>query len=98
MATTTRHEITASVTERGQVTIPAEVRRILGIGARGKVQFVVEGEQIVLKRPKYTIETAFGSIKPREPLDGPEDWEARIREAKDERAGELEKRLREGTE
>ena len=34
-------EITASVTERGQVTIPAEVRKALGIKARDKVSFVI---------------------------------------------------------
>ena len=53
-------EITASVTERGQVTFPAEVRRVLGLKARDKVDFVVEGDTVRLRRPKFTIETAFG--------------------------------------
>src|SRR4051812_12865938 len=86
-------EITASVTERGQVTIPAEVRKALGISAKGKVSFVIDDGSVVLRRPKYTIATAAGSIKP---LNSPEDWEARIREAKDERADRLMEKMRKG--
>ena len=86
-------EITASVTERGQVTIPAEVRKALGIRARDKVSFVIDDGTVVLKKPRYTIATAAGSIKP---LRMPEDWEERIREAKDERADRLIEKMRKG--
>jgi len=86
-------EITASVTERGQVTIPAEVRKALGIKARDKVSFVIDDGNVVLKKPRFTIGTAAGSIKP---LRMPEDWEERIREAKDERADRLMEKMRKG--
>jgi AbrB family looped-hinge helix DNA binding protein len=79
-----RREIWASVTERGQVTIPAEVRRALGLGKRDKVIFSLEDGVVEVKRPAFTLETAFASIKP---LRQPEDWEDRIREAKDQKAG-----------
>ena len=87
------HEIWASVTERGQVTIPAEVRKALGIKKREKVVFVMEDGVVVLRKPAFTLETAYGSIKP---LRQPEDWEARIREAKEERADLLLEKMRKG--
>lgn len=71
-------EITASVTERGQVTIPAEIRKLLGIEQRGQVTFRVDNGEITLMRPRFTIDSAFGSITP---LRRPEDWEARKQEA-----------------
>ena len=56
------HEIWASVTERGQVTIPAEVRKALGIKKREKVVFVMEDGVVVLRKPRFTLETAMASI------------------------------------
>ncbi|MPZ48265.1 MAG: AbrB/MazE/SpoVT family DNA-binding domain-containing protein [Dehalococcoidia bacterium] len=65
-------EFAASVTERGQVTIPAEVRKLLGIQKRGKVSFVVEDGQVVLRKPRFTtVESVYGSVKA---LDKPLDW------------------------
>ncbi len=84
-------EITASVTERGQVTIPAEVRRALGLKKRDKVNFVIDGEQILLRRPRFTIATAAGSVKPIH-----RDIDEMIREAKDERADRLIEKMRRG--
>jgi AbrB family looped-hinge helix DNA binding protein len=89
-----RRQIMASVTERGQVTIPAEVRKMLGLKARDKVNFVIEGERITLKRPKYTLETAYGSVPP---LPDGMDIEDAIREAKEAKADETIRRMREGT-
>ena len=74
-------EITASVTERGQVTIPAEVRKALGIKARDKVSFVIDDGTVVLKKPRFTLETLAGSIPA---LDPPRDWEEVERIAKEE--------------
>lgn len=84
-------EITASVTERGQVTIPVEVRKALGIDAKGKVSFVIENGVVVIRRPKYTIATAAGSIKPIY-----RDIDEMIREAKEERADRLVEKMRKG--
>ena len=84
-------EITASVTERGQVTIPVEVRKALGIEAKGKVSFIIEDGSVVLRRPKYTIATAAGSIKPIN-----RDIDEMIREAKEDRADRLIEKMRKG--
>lgn len=86
-----RREIWASVTERGQVTIPSEVRKTLGIKPREKVIFVLEDGHVSLKRPRFTIETAYGSVPPIH-----RDVDAMIREAKEERAAELIEKMRRG--
>lgn len=47
-------EVTATLTSKGQVTIPAEVRRRLGLGRHDKVVFVLEDDgQIYLKAPRF---------------------------------------------
>lgn len=39
-------EILASVTSKGQVTIPAEVRKLLHVSANDKVAFIVEDDKV----------------------------------------------------
>jgi AbrB family looped-hinge helix DNA binding protein len=47
-------EILMTVTSKGQVTIPAEVRRLLGVQKRRKVAFVIEDRGVVkLVVPRY---------------------------------------------
>ncbi len=86
-----KKEITASITERGQVTVPVEVRRLLGITRRGPVSFVIEDGVVVLRRPQMTWREAYGSIKP---VNKPEDWDARIEEAREERAEEFFRKMK----
>ena len=76
-------EYTATVTERSQVTIPAEVRRLLGIKARDKVIFAIEDDQVRLLPTTFTLESAAGSV----PSLGREvDPDVLVREAKEEKA------------
>lgn len=37
------------VTSKGQVTIPRDIRRKLGIAAQSEVEFVIEGNTVVLR-------------------------------------------------
>lgn len=48
-------EILATVTGRGQVTVPAEVRRLLQTRKGDKLAFLIdeEGQQVTLARPSY---------------------------------------------
>jgi AbrB family looped-hinge helix DNA binding protein len=47
-------EIVMTVTSKGQVTIPAEVRRVLGIKKSQKIALVIEeGGEVKLKVPRY---------------------------------------------
>jgi bifunctional DNA-binding transcriptional regulator/antitoxin component of YhaV-PrlF toxin-antitoxin module len=60
----------ARVTARGEVTIPAEVRRWLGLQQRGKVLSVIEEDGVRLEAPRSTLAHVFGSV---EPLPGTSD-------------------------
>ncbi len=76
-------EILTTVTQRGQVTIPAEVRRLLGVKARDKVAFTIEDGRVGLVPAKFTLEKVFGSVKP---ATKTEDLKAISQDAKDEKA------------
>lgn len=85
-------QIVGSITGRGQVTIPVEVRRILGLQPGEKVIFEIDGNQVRLLRPPFTLESAYGSVTP---LNRPEDFEAISRRAKEEHAENVVRRMRE---
>lgn len=79
-------EILSTVTGRGQVTIPAEVRRLLGTKSGDKVAFEIEDSQVRLRPVKFTLESAFGSVTPKH---RPEDFKA----MKDEAMAENEEKV-----
>ena len=60
-------EIIATITSKGQVTIPAEVRRHLGIKTHDKITFVIDTEgEVRLSTPRYadvpSLRGAAGSL------------------------------------
>ncbi len=60
------------MTHKGTVTIPAELRRVLGVKPNEEVRFrVVEG-RVELLPPTMTLESAFGSVTP---IHRPEDFQ-----------------------
>ena len=61
------HEIVSTVTSKGQVTIPLEVREYLGIKTNDKIAFVIDQDGIVrLRVPQYptiaSLRGAAGSL------------------------------------
>ena len=56
-------ELAATVTSKGQVTVPAEIRRYLGLRCGDKLSFVVTDDgEIVLRAPKYrTVASLAGA-------------------------------------
>lgn len=70
------HEYETTVTEKGQVTIPQEIRRLLGLQPRDKVRFEVEGGVVKIRRAESKLLKWFGSVTPR---NKPENFE-KIRE------------------
>jgi AbrB family looped-hinge helix DNA binding protein len=61
-------EIVSTITSKGQVTIPAEVRRHLGLKTKDKLSFIIEEEGGVrLKVPHYpdvaSLRGAAGSLR-----------------------------------
>ena len=67
----------STVTSKGQITIPKEIRTILNIKPSDKIDFILEGDKVVL-RPVQTLKDFRGSIKPR----GKTDIQAERRRAK----------------
>lgn len=55
---------TSTLTAKGQVTIPADVRKRLGLHPGDHVAFIVEGDEVRLVRRESRIEAAFGICKP----------------------------------
>lgn len=57
---------TTTVTSKGQVTIPLEVRRKLGIRKGCKVEFTVVGDHVemhLLSQPSKVPKSGFGMLK-----------------------------------
>ncbi len=69
------------ITGSGQMTLPAEVRRKLGVQSGDTVQVVMDESAVTVEPVKWTVDTLMGSLKPSRPIP---DVEAAIREAKDE--------------
>ncbi|MBK8048015.1 MAG: AbrB/MazE/SpoVT family DNA-binding domain-containing protein [Anaerolineales bacterium] len=76
-------EYIATVTSKGQVTIPAAVREQLGISAQDRVIFRMGKDRSVMIEPlPMTLEEAFGSVAP---LNRPENFDEIQRIAREER-------------
>jgi AbrB family looped-hinge helix DNA binding protein len=75
-------EIITTMTQRGQVTVPSEVRRLLRLKPRDKVAFSIDKDEVRLTPARFTLESAFGSVKP---LKGRQDFKTISREARDEK-------------
>jgi AbrB family looped-hinge helix DNA binding protein len=71
------------MTSKGQVTIPAAVRQLLGLQKSGKVAFRVKGAAVTVEPAQATLEAAFGAV---EPLSRPEDFEKLLEIAHEEQA------------
>lgn len=65
-----------TLTQKGQVTIPLEIRTRLGLKPRDKVVFEIEGDVVKLRPAKSKVLEWFGSVTPKQ---RPEDFR-KIRE------------------
>ena len=83
-------EITTTITQRGQVTIPAEIRRALRLKPRDKVAFIMEDGLVRLAPVSYSLESVYGSVKPSKK---PEDFEEVSRVARDAKAEKTAREL-----
>ena len=53
----------ATVTSKGQVTIPKEVREVLRIEAGDRIDFIVESEnRVVVRKPGREIKDLYGLL------------------------------------
>jgi AbrB family looped-hinge helix DNA binding protein len=60
-------EVSSTVTSKGQVTIPVEIRRILRVSPHDKVAFVVEGDRVLVKLKESVVARTAGMFKSQEP-------------------------------
>jgi antitoxin PrlF len=79
-------EIIMTMTRKGQVTIPAVVRRLLGLEPNKQVAFEIENGEVRIRPAQATLEAAYGAVKP---LSRPEDFEEIARVAQEEHAQEV---------
>jgi antitoxin PrlF len=87
---TTAGTLVSSVSPKGQVTLPIEIRRLLGIKPKDKVAFSVDQGEVRIIPVRYSLESLVGSV---EPPTATEQFESIIEAAKDERAERLGARL-----
>lgn len=56
---------TSNVTQKGQVTIPADMRKVLGLETGSKVRFSRRGRKVVLERVEEpSVDSLFGIYSP----------------------------------
>lgn len=57
------HEVVSKITTKGQITLPVEIRRLLGVDFGDQIAFVIKNEQVeVVPRGSVVARTA-GALK-----------------------------------
>ncbi|MCL4534436.1 MAG: AbrB/MazE/SpoVT family DNA-binding domain-containing protein [Bacteroidetes bacterium] len=59
-------EMETTVTQKGQVTIPAGIRSRLGLKPRDKVRFELQGDVVTLRPVPSKVLRWYGSVAPKE--------------------------------
>ena len=77
MMESTVKETVSTVTRKGQVTIPVEIRAAWGLEPGDKVVFARTGEQVTIKPASSGLLAGYGAVGPKA---RPEDF-ARVRKA-----------------
>ena len=58
----------SKVTAQGQISVPAQVRRKLGVGPGSVIEWTEEGERVVVRRAgRYTFEDIHRALFPKGP-------------------------------
>lgn len=76
----------SSMTQKGQITVPAEIRTRLGLKPRDRVRFELSDDTIIVTPVASKILRHFGAVKPRH---SPEDWGAVREEVEEMMAAEI---------
>lgn len=71
----------STMTSKGQITVPAQLRRLLGLRAGDRVEFRVRADGVVELVPQVgEINSLFGMLKPKVQGVSIEDMDRAIRE------------------
>ena len=82
-------EYVTTVTQKGQVTIPGELRKALKIKHKDRVAFKLVDGELLLRRVESAVLASYGAVKPLKPADGPTDYRQLRREIEEEIADEV---------
>ncbi|HLJ82501.1 MAG TPA: AbrB/MazE/SpoVT family DNA-binding domain-containing protein [Ktedonobacterales bacterium] len=74
-------ELLSTITSKGQITIPAEIRDSLGLKQGDKVAFVIEDHQVLLRRTGSVVASTAGSLRTDRPSLSAEHPRAAAEEA-----------------
>jgi antitoxin PrlF len=78
----TNQEYVKTITTKGQVTIPVEIRRLLGVKANDQIRFrIIEGK-VEIEPVSMTLEETFASVTP---IQRPENFSELRAIAREER-------------
>lgn len=81
-------EIISTVSSKGQVTVPAEVRKHLGIREGDKLSFVIEDEgSVKVEAPRYHNVASLRGAAGR--LDRPLSWEEMLEVAREDHVRQI---------
>jgi AbrB family looped-hinge helix DNA binding protein len=80
---------TARLTTKGQVTIPIDVRRLLGVRAHDEVTFVIEDDQVRLTPASSVVDRTAGMLKGEPLRTSPREEKVAAEEAIAEEADKL---------
>lgn len=56
-------EFITTITQKGQVTIPASIRKALGLKPHDKVSFRLENHAVLVEPAKSSVLAGFGAVK-----------------------------------
>ena len=56
-------ELASTVTRKGRITIPVEIRRLLNLAPNDRVAFVVEADAVQLRRTDSVAKRTAGALK-----------------------------------
>lgn len=59
-----RRALTFPITQKGQVTMPVEIRRLLGVGPKDRIEYVVEDGRVWVNPVVSSVERLRGKYKP----------------------------------
>jgi AbrB family looped-hinge helix DNA binding protein len=61
---TTGVELVSTLTRKGQVTIPAPIRRVLGLKPKSKIAFLQKKGGVYITASRYTLDSIRGAVPP----------------------------------
>jgi len=70
----------ATITTKGQVTIPAEIRKALGFKPGDKVSFILDQGEVKLEPSTSALKAGFGAVNPRKKPEDFKELGAKARE------------------